>query len=172
MVSIGIVEREPAPQVGKSDRSFAPMNQRVLASSLGMRRAIACMNQGRCSMGNSKHVEILKKAWDALGRGAFDDLAAMYTENMSFVLPGQNDVLHGKAAFRQALDSIGEALPPGFDIKALRYCVGENEVVNIVEWTSTKIPEGTQSAILFGFDGDLIREERWFVDTEQWKAAF
>ena len=123
-------------------------------------------------MGDSKHVEILEKAWNALGRGAFDDLAAMYAEDMVFVLPGQNDVLHGKTAFRQALDGIGDALPPGFDIRALRYCIGEGEVVNIVEWTSSKIPQGTQSAILFRFDGELIREERWFVDTEQWKAAF
>jgi hypothetical protein len=45
--------------------------------------------------------------------------------------------------------------------------------MNVVEWTSTKLPDGSQSAILWKFDGDgQITEERWFVDTEQWKAAF
>jgi hypothetical protein len=55
----------------------------------------------------------------------------------------------------------------------LRYCVGDSEVMNVVEWTSTKLPDGSQSAILWKFDGDgQITEEWWFVDTEQWKAAF
>jgi len=26
--------------------------------------------------------------------------------------------------------------------------------------------------VLFRFSGDKIFEERWFVDTEQWKGAF
>ena len=92
---------------------------------------------------------------------------------MIFVLPGQDDVLKGRAAFRSALDSIGQALPPGFDIKNIRYCAGDNEVVNIVEWTADKLPGGSQNAVLFRFDGDnQVVEERWFVDTEQWKAAF
>ena len=47
MVSIGIVEREPAAEVEKGDPSFAPMNQRVVASSPGSQRATACTNQGR-----------------------------------------------------------------------------------------------------------------------------
>jgi hypothetical protein len=64
-------------------------------------------------------------------------------------------------------------LPPGFDITDLRYCVGENEITNIVEWKSDKIPDGTHSAILWKFNPEgQITEERWFVDTEQWKAAF
>jgi hypothetical protein len=51
--------------------------------------------------------------------------------------------------------------------------MGEDEIVNIVEWTSDKIPGGTQSSVLFKFNADgLITEERWYVDTEQWKAAF
>ena len=82
-------------------------------------------------------------------------------------------MLEGKQGFRAALDNIGAALPPGFDITAPRYCVGENEITNIVEWKSEKIPEGTQSAVLFKFNCDgLVTEERWYVDTEQWKAAF
>jgi hypothetical protein len=45
--------------------------------------------------------------------------------------------------------------------------------MNIVEWTSKALPSGTQSAILWKFDAaGKITEERWFVDTEQWKAAF
>ena len=99
--------------------------------------------------------------------------AAAYAEDMVFVLPGQKDVLEGRQDFRAALDNIGAALPPGFDITDLRYCLGENEITNIVEWKSDKIPEGTQSAVLFKFNSDgLITEERWFVDTEQWNAAF
>lgn len=82
-------------------------------------------------------------------------------------------MLSGREAFRAALDNIGAALPPGFDVTGLRYCVGESEVINVVEWTSTKLPGGSQSAVLFKFDDDgQIIEERWFIDTEQWKAAF
>jgi hypothetical protein len=94
---------------------------------------------------------------------------------MIFVLPGQNDILRGKPAFRLALEKIADALPPGFKVVNLRYFSGENdgEVVNIVEWKSTKVPNGTQSAILWKFtEAGEITEERWYVDTEQWKAAF
>jgi len=118
-------------------------------------------------------IEALEAGWDALGKGEFDRLADMYSEDMIFVLPGQDDKLEGRDAFRSALDNIGDALPPGFDITELRYCEGDSEVVNVVKWTSTKIPDGSQSAILFVFNSDgKITEERWFVDTEQWKAAF
>ena len=126
-------------------------------------------------MSNVKNTETLKAAWDALGRGDWDTLAAFYSENMVFVIPGQNDVLRERSAFRSALENIGEALPPGFEITDLRYFSGENqgEIVNVVEWKSTKLPDGTQSAILWKFNtkGE-ITEERWYVDTEQWKAAF
>jgi hypothetical protein len=82
-------------------------------------------------------------------------------------------VLRGRDAFRGALDNIGAAFPPGFEITGLRYCVGEGEVAIVVEWSATKLPEGSQSAVLFKFnDAGQIAEERWFVDTEQWKAAF
>ena len=119
------------------------------------------------------NVETVKSAWALLGTGQLDALAALYTEDMVFALPGQADELKGRASFRKALDQIGDALPPGFDVKNLRYFASDGEVVNIVEWTSKAIPGGTQSAILWKFDGDTrIKEERWFVDTEQWKAAF
>jgi ketosteroid isomerase-like protein len=124
-------------------------------------------------MADSKQVSVLKRAWEALGAGNLDLLASFYAEEMIFVLPGQNDVIKGRAAFRAALDGIGQALPPGFKITDLRYCVGDNEVVNVVEWTADKLPGGSQSAILWKFDdADRILEERWYVDTEQWKAAF
>ena len=124
-------------------------------------------------MSTAKQLEDLKAGWAALAAGDMDKLASYYAEEMIFVLPGQNDVLEGRVAFRAALDGIGQALPPGFDIKDLRYCPGDNEIVNIVEFTSDKLPGGSQCAVLFKFGTDgLITEERWFVDTEQWKAAF
>ena len=124
-------------------------------------------------MSNAKQLEDLKAGWAALAAGEMDKLAGFYAEDMIFALPGQNDVLEGRPAFRAALDSIGDALPPGFEITDLRYCPGDDEIVNIVEFTSDKLPDGSQCAVLFKFNSDdLIIEERWFVDTEQWKAAF
>ena len=126
-------------------------------------------------MSNVKNIEVLRDAWDAFGRGDWDTLAAFYSDDMIFVIPGQNDILRGRSTFRSALENISEALPPGFEIKDLRYFSGEGdgEVVNVVEWASEKIPDGTQSAILWKFNAaGEITEERWYVDTEQWKAAF
>ncbi len=126
-------------------------------------------------MSNVTNIEVLRAAWDALGRGDWDTLAACYSDDMIFVIPGQTDVLRGRSEFRSALENIGDALPPGFAITDLRYFSGEGdgEVVNVVEWASEKIPDGTQSAILWKFNAaGKITEERWYVDTEQWKAAF
>ena len=124
-------------------------------------------------MATAKQVTDLKAGWAALAAGDMDTLANFYAEDMIFVLPGQEDVLDGRNAFRKALDGIGQALPPGFDIKDLRYCPGDDEIVNIVKFTADKLPNGSQCAVLFKFNsGGLITEERWFVDTEQWKAAF
>ncbi len=126
-------------------------------------------------MSNVENIEALKAAWDALGRGDWDALVAFYSDDMIFVIPGQNDILRGKSQFRSAVENIGDALPPGFAITDLRYFSGEGdgEVVNVVEWASEKIPDGTQSAILWKFNAaGKITEERWYVDTEQWKAAF
>ena len=115
---------------------------------------------------------IVADGWAAVGRGDWDVLIADYTEDMVFVMPGQDDVLHGRAAFREALDNIGSALPPGFAISSLRQIGNGAEVVSILEWTADKVPGGSQLAVLFRFEGALIAEERWFIDTEQWKAAF
>lgn len=114
---------------------------------------------------------IVQRGWDAVGSGEFDTLMSDYLDEMTFIMPGQTDVLEGRQAFRAALDGLGEGLPPGFEITALRQIEGDSEVVSIVEWKSEKIA-ASQLAVLFRFKGDKIHEERWFVDTEQWKGAF
>jgi ketosteroid isomerase-like protein len=118
------------------------------------------------------HAEIVARGWDAVGRGDWDTLIADYVEDMIFVMPGQNDVLRGKPAFRDALDNLGTALPPGFEIHSVRQIGDVGEVISILEWSCTKLPGGSQTAVLFRFEGDKVAEERWFVDTEQWHAAF
>ena len=116
--------------------------------------------------------EVVKRGWEAVARGNWDTLIADYTEDIIFVMPGQNDVLEGKAAFRDALENIGAALPPGFDIASIREIGETGEVVSVVKWKSNKVPGVSQLAVLFKFTEGKVHEERWFVDTEQWKAAF
>jgi ketosteroid isomerase-like protein len=116
--------------------------------------------------------EIVERGWDAVARGEWDELIKDYIDDMIFVMPGQNDVLKGKPAFRKVLDSLGAALPPGFNITSIRHIGSSGEVVSIVEWTSDKVPEGSQLAVLFKLSNSKIFEERWFIDTEQWKTAF
>lgn len=118
-----------------------------------------------------KYSDIVQQGWESVGKGDFDTLVKDYVDNMTFIMPGQSDVLEGREAFRQTLNGLGEILPPGFEITGLRQIEGENEVVSIVEWKSAKIP-ASQLAVLFKFDNNKIFEERWFVDTEQWKSAF
>jgi ketosteroid isomerase-like protein len=115
--------------------------------------------------------KIVQRGWDAVGVGDFDTLVADYAENMTFIMPGQADVLEGRQAFRSALDGLGQILPPGFEITGLRQIEGENEVVSIVEWKSDKVI-ASQLSVLFKFEGEKIYEERWFVDTVQWKSVF
>ncbi|WP_432470188.1 nuclear transport factor 2 family protein [Amphritea sp. HPY] len=115
--------------------------------------------------------DIVQRGWDAVGAGDFDALVADYVEDMTFIMPGQTDVLEGRQAFRAALNGLGEILPPGFEITGLRQVEGESEVISIVEWKSEKVA-GSQLSVLFKFKGDKIYEERWFVDTLQWKSAF
>ncbi len=115
--------------------------------------------------------EIVQRGWDAVGAGDFDGLVTDYVEDMKFIMPGQADVLEGRPAFRTALGNLGQVLPPGFEITGLRQIPGDSEVVSIVEWKSTKV-SGSQLAVLFKFSGEKIHEERWFIDTEQWKGAF
>src|SRR5215470_613783 len=124
-------------------------------------------------MGQNQNTEAVKKAWGHLGAGEMDELAKLYADDMVFVLPGQNDIIVGKSKFRSALNDIGQALPPGFEVLNLAYFEGDSDVVNVVKWKSNSIPNATQSTILWRFDdhGKII-EERWFVDTEQWRAAF
>ena len=115
---------------------------------------------------------IVKRGWDAVAAGQWDALVADYTDDMVFVMPGQNDVLKGRAAFRNALDGLGGLVPPGFAITAIRQIGGGDEVVSIIDWKCNKVPNGSQLSVLFRFKGSKISEERWFIDTEQWKAAF
>ena len=58
-------------------------------------------------MAHAKQLEDLKAGWAALAAGEMDKLASFYAEDMIFVLPGQDDVLAGRTAFRAALDGIG-----------------------------------------------------------------
>ena len=115
--------------------------------------------------------DIVQRGWDAVAASDFDRLVADYADDMTFIMPGQSDVLEGRQAFRSALNGLGEILPPGFEITGLRQIEGAGEVVSIVEWKSQKIP-ASQLSVLFKFRGNKIHEERWFVDTEQWKGAF
>ena len=100
-----------------------------------------------------------------------DTLVADYTEDMIFVMPGQTDLIEGVPAFRAAVENLGAAVPAGFEVTGLRHIAGAGEVVTPCSWKSAKVPS-SQLAALLRFRGDKIYEERWFVDTEQWKAAF
>ncbi len=115
--------------------------------------------------------DIVQRGWDAVGAGDFDALVKDYVEGMTFVMPGQADILEGRQQFRSALDSLGSILPPGFAITELRNLEGENEVVSIIEWKSDKVT-ASQLSVLFKFENEKIIEERWFIDTQQWQSAF
>ena len=114
---------------------------------------------------------IVQRGWEAVGAGDFDSLVADYVEDMKFIMPGQADVLEGRRAFRTALDGLGKILPPGFEITGIRQIEGDGEVISIIEWKSATVGS-SQLSVLFRFRGDKIYEERWFIDTEQWKSAF
>ena len=116
--------------------------------------------------------DIVQRGWEAVARGDWDTLIADYTDDMIFIMPGQNDVLNGTGAFRTALENLGSVLPPGFEITSIRQIGEMGEVVSIVEWKCSKIPEGSQLSVLFRLTDSKVFEERWFIDTEQWKAAF
>ncbi|WP_428773923.1 nuclear transport factor 2 family protein [Vibrio sp.] len=115
--------------------------------------------------------EIVSRGWDSLGRGDFDALVSDYTDDMVFIMPGQNDALNGRHEFRSVLDNLAVMLPPGFEITQVRQLEGQNEVVSLVDWKSATI-DASQLAILFKFKGNKIYEERWFIDTVQWQSAF
>ncbi|QDV49858.1 nuclear transport factor 2 family protein [Gimesia fumaroli] len=115
--------------------------------------------------------DIVQRGWDAVGSGDFDTLVKDYLEEMTFIMPGQENVLDGRQSFRTALDGLVDILPKGFEITGLQQIEGAEEVVPIVEWNSERIAS-SQLTVLFKFKGDKIYEERWFIDTEQWKSAF
>ena len=133
------------------------------------------MSNAQVALSNNRaasRAEIVQRGWEAVAKGAWDALIADYTSDMVFVMPGQTDVLHGRAAFRGALDNIGAALPGGFNITTMRQIADGEDVVSVIDWKADKCPDGSQLAVLFRFAGDKVSEERWFIDTEQWKAAF
>lgn len=115
--------------------------------------------------------EIVQRGWNAVAEGNFDALVEDYVEEMTFIMPGQGDELKGRVPFREALNGLGSILPPGFEITGLRNLEGESEVVSVVEWKSEKV-SSSQLTVLFKFQGDKVFEERWFIDTDQWKSAF
>jgi len=117
-----------------------------------------------------KLAEVVQRGWEAVGAGDFDTLIEDYVEDMTFVMPGQDNTLKGRQPFREALNGLGDLLPKGFEITGLRQIEGVDEVVSIVEWRSETVP-ASQLSVLFRFVGDKISEERWFIDTEQWKSA-
>jgi len=140
----------------------------IAAGELIVRKKITLQTKQITKM---RLADIVERGWNAVGTGDFDILVADYVEDMTFIMPGQQDVLEGRQVFRSALDSLGQILPPGFEITALRQVEGENEVVSIVNWKSEKVAD-SQLSVLFRFKGDKIYEERWFIDTEQWTDAF
>jgi len=113
---------------------------------------------------------IVQRGWDTVAAGDFDTLVADYTDDMAFIMPGQDDLLTGRTAFRAALDNLGAILPPGFEITEMRQIEGDSEVVSIIHWKSEKV-SASQLAVLFRFSDNKICEERWFIDTQQWQAA-
>jgi ketosteroid isomerase-like protein len=122
-------------------------------------------------MGNTENLAALKDSWAAFGEGDFDRLATFYAEDMQFILPGQDNVVTGRDNFRAALDGIGAALPPGFEVTGMHYFEGDVGLTNVVEWKSDKCPGGSQSAIRWTFnDAGKVTEERWFIDTVQWNS--
>lgn len=116
--------------------------------------------------------EIVQRGWEAVVAGDMDTLVADYTDDMVFIMPGQNDLIEGIPDFRAAIERIfGTDSPAGLEITGLRHIEGEGEVVTIWSWKSNTV-EASQMATLFRFRDDKIYEERWFIDTEQWKGAY
>jgi hypothetical protein len=119
------------------------------------------------------NVQTIVKGWGYVAEGNWDALMADYHQNVRFIMPGQNDVLEGASSLRSALDKFGEIVPPGFEVLGMEHFESEAQnVVTALSWKCSKIPEGSNSSILFKMRDGKIEEERWFVDTEQWKAAF
>lgn len=114
--------------------------------------------------------DVVQRGWDAVAAGDMDTLVADYTDDMIFIMPGQTDLIEGIPGFRAVIENLGAAVPTGFEITGLRHIEDGDEVVSICSWKSDTV-EASQIALLFRFRGDKIYEERWFVDTEQWKGA-
>lgn len=115
---------------------------------------------------------MIEKGWGLVAKGDWDALLADYREDAILVMPGQKDVIDGAPAIHAALTGLGDVVPPGFAVTGVRQIGDGDEVVSILDWTCDKIPDGTQSAVLFRVDDGKIFEERWFMDTAEWASAF
>ncbi len=49
-----------------------------------------------------KLANIVQRGWEAVGAGEFDTLVKDYVEGMTFIMPGQANVLKGRQEFRSA----------------------------------------------------------------------
>jgi ketosteroid isomerase-like protein len=83
-------------------------------------------------------INIVQRGWDTVGTGDFDTLVADYIDDMTFIMPGQDDVLEGRQSFRSALYDLGHILPPGSEITGLHQLEEPTEVVSVVDWKSEK----------------------------------
>lgn len=115
---------------------------------------------------------MIEKGWELVAKGDWDTLITDYKDEAILVMPGQNDVIDGASAIHVALTNFGSVVPPGFAVTGVRQIGDGDEVVSVVDWKCDKIPNGTQSTVLFRIADGKIYEERWFMDTEQWKTAF
>lgn len=115
---------------------------------------------------------MIEKGWELVAKGDWDTLITDYKDDAILVMPGQDDVIDGASAIHAALTNLGSVVPPGFAVTGVRQIGDGDEVVSVVDWKCDKIPGGTQSTVLFRMTAGKIYEERWFMDTEQWKAAF
>ena len=83
---------------------------------------------------------IIQRGWDAVGAQDFDALVTDYTEQMTFIMPGQTDILVGRQEFRSALNGLGTILPPGFEITELRQLEGKMKLSQLLNGNQTRLP--------------------------------
>jgi len=162
----------PGPMAGRN-RSGAGM-LKGLAALLVTLALASPMGAARAEpLDQAKRVMAVAGTWAAFAADDLDRVVTYFAEDVVFMLPGQDRPGQGRAALRTRLEGFAEDLPPGFAVREVRYLTGGGEVVNVVEWAAEKLPTGSQALILFKFnDQGLITEERWYVDTLEWQAAY
>ena len=128
-------------------------------------------------MSNTDEIRDLYRQYlEAQRKGDSEAVASLYTEDAKLIPPGRQPLIGRTEIGKYFEGSAGSGIELDLnhiEIEGNLAWVTGLAHWDAVEWTSTKLPDGSQSAILWKFDGDgQIIEERWFVDTEQWKAAF